>query len=153
MAMQKNFKQGCRWQVGNGASIGIWTDKWLPKPSTFKLISPPNNTFERSRSSDLIDPLKCEWQTDLVRQIFLPPNVQSILSIFFSSYLPQDQLVWAYTPKEKFTVRSAYKIALDRNGTRIQSWGGPKYKYKKAYENQNYHLLRIMHNHMTTNIY
>ena len=76
-------------------------------------------------------------ETDLVRQIFLPPNVQSILSIFFSSYLPQDQLVWAYTPKEKFTVRSAYKIALDRDGTRIQSWGD---------ENQNYHLLRIMHN-------
>ena len=24
--------------------------------------------------------------------------------------------------------------------------GGAKYKYKKAYENQNYHLLRIMHN-------
>ena len=82
----------------------------------------------------------------LVRQIFLRPNVQSILSIFFSSYLPQDQLVWTYTPKEKFTVRSAYKIALDRDGTKIQSWGGAKYKYKKAYENQNYHLLRIMHN-------
>ena len=30
---------------------------------------------------------------------------------------------------------------------------GAKYKYKKVYENQNYHLPRIMHNHMTTNIY
>ena len=30
---------------------------------------------------------------------------------------------------------------------------GPKYKYKKVYENQNYHASRIMHNHMTTNIY
>ena len=131
MAMQKIFKEGCRWQVGNGASIGIWTDKWLPKPSTFKLFSPPNITFELSRASDLIDPLKCEWQTNLVRQIFLPPNVQSILSIFFSSYLPQDQLVWAYTPKEKFTVRSAYKIALDRDGTKIQSWGGQSINTKK----------------------
>ena len=88
--MEKIFKQGCGWQVGNGASIGIWTDKWLPKPSNFKLISPPNNTFELSRASDLIDPLKCEWQSDLVRQIFLPPNVQSILSLFLSSCLPQD---------------------------------------------------------------
>ena len=126
MATQKFFKQGCRWQVGNGASIGIWTDKWLPKPSTFKLISLPNNTFELSRASDL-----CEWQKNLVRQIFLPPNVQSIQSIFLSSCLPQDQLGWAYTPKEKFTVRSAYKIALDRNGTRIQSWGGQSINTKK----------------------
>ena len=111
MAVQKIVKQGCRWQVGNGASVGIWIDKLLPKSSTFKVISPPNNTFELSRVSDLIDPLKCEWQTDLVRKVFHPPNVQSILSVFLSSCLPWDWLVWAYTPKGKFTVCSAYKIA------------------------------------------
>ena len=112
MTAQKIVKQGCRWQVGNGALVGIWTNKWLPKPSTFRVISPPNNTFELSRVSDLINPLKCEWQTDLVRQVFLPPNVQSILSIFLSSCLPRDQLVWAYILKGKFTVCNAYKIAL-----------------------------------------
>ena len=90
MAVQKIVKQGCRWLVKNGASVGIWTDKWLPKPSTFKVISPPNNTFEISKVSDHIDPLKCEWQTDLVRQVFLQPDVQSILSIPLSSCLPQD---------------------------------------------------------------
>ena len=100
--------------MGNEASFGIWTDKWLPKPSTFKVISLPNNTFELSRVYDLIDPLKCEWQTDLVRQVFLHPNVQSILSIPLCSCLPRDRLVWAYTPKEKFTIRSVYKIALDK---------------------------------------
>ena len=94
--------------------VGIWTDKWLTKPSTFKVISLPNNTFELSRVNDLIDPLKCEWQTDLVRQVFLHPNVQSILSVLLSSCLPRDRLVWAYTPKEKFTVCSVYKIALDK---------------------------------------
>ena len=100
--------------MGNEASVGIWTDKWLPKPSTFKVISLPNNTFELSRVSDLIDPLKCEWQTDLVRQVFLQPDVQSIISIPLSSCLPRDQLVLAYTPKWKFTIHSVYKIALDK---------------------------------------
>ena len=47
-------------------------------------------------------------------KFFYPPKVQSILSIFLSSCLPQDEVVWAYTPKEKFTVHSAYKIALDK---------------------------------------
>ena len=78
------------------------------------MISPPNNIFELSRVTDLIDPLKCEWQTDLVRQVFLQPDVQSILSIPLSSCLPRDRLVWAYTPKGKFTVRSVYKISLDK---------------------------------------
>ena len=67
MAAQKIVKQSCRWQVGNGASFSIWTNKWLPEPTTIKVISPPNNTFELSRVSDLIDPLKCEWQTNFVR--------------------------------------------------------------------------------------
>ena len=69
--------------------------------------------FELSRVNDLIGPLKCEWKTNLVRQVFPPPDVQSILSIPLSSCLPRDRLVWAYTPKGKFTVRSAYKTALD----------------------------------------
>ena len=47
-------------------------------------------------------------------KFFYPPKVQSILSIFLSSCLPQDEVVWAYIPKEKFTVHSAYKIALDK---------------------------------------
>ena len=100
--------------MGNEASFGIWIDKWLPKPSTFKVISLPNNTFELSRVSDLFDPLKCKRQTDLVRQVFLQPDVQSILSIPLSSCLPRDQLVLAYTPKRKFTIHSVYKIALDK---------------------------------------
>ena len=49
-----------------------------------------------------------------MRQVFLQPDVQSILSIPLSSCLPQDKLVWAYTPKGKFTVRSVYKITLDK---------------------------------------
>ena len=100
--------------MGNGASVGIWTNKRLPKPSTFKVITLPNNTFELSRVNDLIDPLKCEWQTDVVRQVFLLPDVQSILSMPLSSCLPRGKLAWAYTPKGKFTVQSVYKIALDK---------------------------------------
>ena len=118
MIAQKIVKLGCRWQVRNGASVGIWTDKWLPKPSTFKVISLPNKTFELSRVSDLIDPLKCEWQIDLVRQVFLQPDVQSILSKPLGSCLPRDQLVLAYTPKGKFTIHCVYKIAFDRKAGR-----------------------------------
>ena len=70
------------------------------------MISLPNNTFELCRVGDL-------WQIDLARQVFLPPDVQSILSIPLSSCLPRDRLVWPYTPKGKFTVCIAYKISLD----------------------------------------
>ena len=33
-------KRGTRWRVGNGERILIWEDKWLPTPTTYKVISP-----------------------------------------------------------------------------------------------------------------
>ena len=95
-------------------SVGIWTEKWLPKPSIFIVISPPSNAFELSRVCDLIDPLMYEWQTGLARQVFLRPDVQSILSIPFSSCLPRVRLVWVDTPEREFTVCGVYIIALDK---------------------------------------
>ncbi|KAK3195445.1 hypothetical protein Dsin_026755 [Dipteronia sinensis] len=35
------LKAGTRWRVGNGESISIYKDQWLPRPSTFKPITPP----------------------------------------------------------------------------------------------------------------
>ena len=34
-------KRDTRWRVGNGEKILIWEDKWLPTPTTYKVISPP----------------------------------------------------------------------------------------------------------------
>ena len=34
-------KRGTRWRVGNVNRIHIWEDKWLPTPTTYKVISPP----------------------------------------------------------------------------------------------------------------
>ena len=34
------LKRGTRWRVRNGRRIHIWDDKWLPTPSTFKVITP-----------------------------------------------------------------------------------------------------------------
>ena len=46
MATQDVVGAGHRWQVGDGTSIQIWRDKWLPKPSTFQVISMPNTLLE-----------------------------------------------------------------------------------------------------------
>ena len=34
------IKQGTRWRLRNGKTIHIWDDKWLPTPTTYKVISP-----------------------------------------------------------------------------------------------------------------
>ena len=99
---------GCWWQVGNGTSICIWTDRWLPRPSTFQVISPPASLPLDSKISSLINPDSGDWDVTLITQTFLPDDVNSILGIPLSRHKPRDRLVWAYTPKGSFTVNSAY---------------------------------------------
>lgn len=109
---QSIVRKGYRWQVGNGASIDIRRDKWLPSPDTFKLISPPVALPIGMTVDNLIDLSHGTWQVDMIRRTFSPDDAQSIMSIPLSSRLPPDQIIWAYTSKGNFTVRSAYKIAL-----------------------------------------
>ena len=55
MAAQKIVQQGYRWQVGNGTSISVWTDKWLPTSSSFCITSHPHALPTDLRVSSLID--------------------------------------------------------------------------------------------------
>ena len=49
------IKNGTRWRVGNGWLIHIWEDKWLPSPSTYKVITPPRDFDGFPMVSSLID--------------------------------------------------------------------------------------------------
>ena len=52
----KVLKEGTQWRVGNEKRIHIWDDRWMPNPSTYKVISPPNSNPEFPMVSSLIDP-------------------------------------------------------------------------------------------------
>lgn len=60
-----------------------------------------------------------EWKEDLIRQNFLPQDVEAILSFPLSAHGGRDRVVWAENKNGKFTVRSAYRLAQD-----IHSSGG-----------------------------
>jgi hypothetical protein len=38
---QELFNEGLVWQIGNGLKARIWKDRWVPRPSTFMIHSPP----------------------------------------------------------------------------------------------------------------
>jgi len=71
-----------------------------------------NTLLYQSSISLLIDPVTGGWCDEPVRQVFLPVDVHSILSIPLSVRMPRDKLVWTFTSKGNFTVRSAYKIVV-----------------------------------------
>ena len=47
--------KGARWRVGNGESIGVWLDAWLPYNDHPRILSPTVDGFEEAKVADLID--------------------------------------------------------------------------------------------------
>ena len=111
-----------RWQVGDGKSVWIWKDKWIPTPSTFRVISPRILLLLDQITDILIDANRGTWTVDLVRELFINFEVETILSIPLSIRMPKDKMVWAGTPNGQFTMKSAYWLAqamsrADHEGT------------------------------------
>ena len=92
--------------------IHIWEDKWMPTPSTYKVISPPKLFDEYPMVSALIDKETKRWKDGLIRSFFLPFEVSTILNICLSYNLPKDKIIWIGNRKGNFTMKSAYYIAF-----------------------------------------
>ena len=113
MAAQGVIRRGMRWQVGMGNEIRVWSDKWIPRPSTYKVT-----TLERPSSKDalvceLINRDTKEWDRVKIEQWFLPEDRDEILSIPLSTTNNRDRVIWAVNRNGKFSVKSAYILALE----------------------------------------
>lgn len=70
MSAQAVVEKGMRWRVGNGDSIHICTNKWLPSTSYTRVLSLVQVLRENAKLSELIIKEMGEWKSDLVRQLF-----------------------------------------------------------------------------------
>ena len=115
LSAQPVVKSSYWWQVGDGTSIGIWTNCWIPRLSTFRVLSPPILLSADTKVSALISSETSERDVTLLDKLFLPTDVNSTLSIPLSHHKPRDRIVWAYTPKGRFIVACSLLSARDRS--------------------------------------
>ena len=111
MAAKQVINRGSRWCIGNGASVCIWKDRWIPKLESFKASSPHADHQNEERVSSLLDAASRCWDVAKVRAIFLPHEAEAVLSIPISFRLPEDSMRWAWSSNGKFSVKSAYLVA------------------------------------------
>jgi ribonuclease HI len=104
------LKKGLVWRVGNGRSIRIWRDPWLPRESYMKVLTPRRKNRLR-RVSELLD-AQGNWNEALVRETFYQVDSDIIMKIKPSQRLGDDILAWQPEKSGHFSVRSAYKLAL-----------------------------------------
>ena len=105
------LNRGIIWRVGDGSSINIWSDPWLPRLWSRLPITPRGQTV-LTKVEELINPITEWWDEELIRDVFWPEDVEVILSTPVHISL-EDTLAWHFDNKGIFSVRSAYRVQRD----------------------------------------
>jgi hypothetical protein len=61
------LEEGLIWRIGDGSSVHIWGDRWIPYPSTYKIQSPCPVEGREAMVSSLIDHSSSSWNIQKVR--------------------------------------------------------------------------------------
>ena len=64
------IRRGAKWRVGNGESIKLWGDKWLPSLQSPSLQSPLTTKLQNATVSSLINTSTRQWNIQLLPNLF-----------------------------------------------------------------------------------
>lgn len=99
--------------MGDGKSIKVWGDRWLPTPTYFSIQSPQGVLSSTTKVAALIDHESGGWNTSLINEVFTVEEAKMIINIHLSPNLPHDRLIWSGTTNVNFLVRSAYHLGKE----------------------------------------
>lgn len=104
------LKKGIIWRVGNGHSIRIWRDPWLPRDFSRRPITRKGNCRIKWVPDLLND--NGEWDLERIQQHFNQIDTDIILKIRPSRSQEADFVAWHPDKHGIFSVRSAYHLAV-----------------------------------------
>lgn len=88
------LSKGCRWRIGNGQQVNVFNSYWIPRPTTFKPIIPPNLPSE-TLVADLINEDNY-WKESLIYGSFEKEDADVIVQIPLPRKQNEDKLIWHY---------------------------------------------------------
>ena len=100
------------WHIGDGKSVRITEDPWLPLSSSFRSLSAQKNLDSNERVSVLINEATHSWNTEAIHGLFLEWEAGIICSISLPPRPKPDQLFWNNTKSRIFIVKSAYFLQM-----------------------------------------
>ncbi|XP_060959224.1 uncharacterized protein LOC115699974 [Cannabis sativa] len=116
---QDVVREGVRCRIGNGSSVSVLLDSWLPDVDNPKVTSTHPALLSQCVNSLMITG-EYAWDVDLVLDLFNNRDANLILSIPLSSSRVNDTWYWCLEKTGHFTVKSAYKFLQMRKETGSQ---------------------------------
>ena len=103
------IEKGSFWRIGNGKSVKIFKDAWLPSPDG-RINSPALYLSPESTGDSLINVALGWWNINLIDLCFYPPEATLIKSLPLCSIPLPDTLVWRAEKSGCYSVKLGYKL-------------------------------------------
>ena len=104
--------KGACYLIGDGSSINVWLDPWVPWIQGFiPKLAQPAFVETPIMVSMLIDTTAHCWNESQVCYLFEAESTEAILSIPLAASRQEDKLIWVPNAKGEFTSKSTYNIA------------------------------------------
>lgn len=129
LAGREVLRKGMSWCVGDGASIRVWSDKWLSTDQQLTPIGPPTLQNVNLRVKDLMIPNSDRWNLSEIR-LHLPQYEAQILKLIPSEDLLDDELVWLPEKSGNYLTKSGYALTKINNGNQTSSFNWKRYVWK-----------------------
>jgi ribonuclease HI len=107
------LKKGGIWKIGDGETIDIWKDNWLPEQEGHKTwsLEPSGNPYKHVK--DLILPISKTWNSNIISSLFQPFEAQQILNLPITNTSYPDEFYWPNNKEGIYTVKSGYQAILE----------------------------------------
>ena len=112
---------GAQWRIGDGSSVKIFKDSWLPDVHSGRVLSPVSVLSEDATVDQLLDSESRWWNTNLVETIFIPSEAQQIKSIPVCHSAQKDFLFWPLSRTSMYQVHSGYHLLGDLSENDVAS--------------------------------
>ncbi|KAK4397531.1 hypothetical protein Sango_1589700 [Sesamum angolense] len=93
---------GCRWEIRSGKDVRTWGDRWLPRPTEFRICSWPRVLDPGALVAELIDEESRCWKEELMQQVVDVDDANLIMKILLTRTGSPDTIIWHYTRKGDF---------------------------------------------------
>ncbi|XP_027086455.2 uncharacterized protein [Coffea arabica] len=133
------LEEGLRRRVGDGESIKIWEDRWLPGVEDGRIRSPRKADSKIQRVSELIKEGK--WDRELLRQEFEEMDRLQILKIPLSLGKVMDRTYWAKSSSGLYSVKTGYKLIKEMKQSQCQHKGTPDPSSSRRIKSHNWSFL------------
>ncbi|KAL0410938.1 UNVERIFIED_CONTAM: hypothetical protein Slati_3683500 [Sesamum latifolium] len=90
---QPLIRDGCRWCIGDGKSVRIWGDLWLPRPHSFRPLHVHNAIPWNARVDYLIDQERHCWIENVINNNFTSEDAEQINTLPLATHGIKDTLV------------------------------------------------------------